>query len=34
VADKNSKNGLLVLVMDAARAAHVPNVALAAEIVD
>jgi biopolymer transport protein ExbD len=34
VADKNSKNGLLVQVMDAARAAHVPNVALAAEIVD
>jgi biopolymer transport protein ExbD len=34
VADKNSKNGLLVQVMDAARAAHVPNVALAAEIID
>ena len=33
-ADKNSKNGLLVQVMDAARAAHVPNVALAAEVVD
>ncbi len=34
VADKNSKNGLLVQVMDAARAARVPNVSLAAEIVD
>ena len=33
-ADQNSKNGLLVLVMDAARAARVPNVALAAEVVD
>jgi biopolymer transport protein ExbD len=33
-ADKNSKNGLLVLVMDAARLAGVPNVALAAEVVD
>ncbi len=33
-ADKNSKNGLLVQVMDAARAAHVPNVSLAAEIID
>jgi biopolymer transport protein ExbD len=33
-ADKNSKNGLLVQVMDAARAAHVPNVALAAEVID
>ena len=33
-ADKNSKNGLLVLVMDAARLAGVSNVALAAEIVD
>ncbi len=33
-ADKDSKNGLLVQVMDAARAAHVPNVALAAEIID
>ncbi len=32
-ADKSSKNGLLVLVMDAARLAGVPNVALAAEIV-
>ncbi|MBW2270951.1 MAG: biopolymer transporter ExbD [Deltaproteobacteria bacterium] len=32
-ADKNSKNGLLVLVMDAARLANVPNVALAAEVV-
>ena len=28
VADKNSKNGLLVAVMDAARAAHVPNAPL------
>ncbi len=34
VADKNSKNGLLVQVMDAARAARVPNVSLAAEVVD
>ena len=33
-ADENSKNGLLVLVMDAARAANVSNVALAAEVVD
>jgi biopolymer transport protein ExbD len=33
-ADKNSKNGLLVLVMDAARLAGVSNVALAAEVVD
>ncbi len=33
-ADKNSKNGLLVQVMDAARAAHVPNVSLAAEVID
>jgi biopolymer transport protein ExbD len=33
-ADTNSKNGLLVQVMDAARAAHVPNVALAAEVID
>ncbi len=33
-ADKNSKNGLLVQVMDAARLAGVSNVALAAEIVD
>jgi biopolymer transport protein ExbD len=33
-ADVNSKNGLLVLVMDAARAANVPNVSLAAEVVD
>ena len=32
-ADVNSKNGLLVMVMDAARAANVPNVALAAEVV-
>ncbi len=32
-ADKNSKNGLLVQVMDAARLAHVPNVSLAAEVV-
>jgi biopolymer transport protein ExbD len=32
-ADKNSKNGLLVAVMDAARLAGVSNVALAAEIV-
>ncbi len=34
VADKNSKNGLLVQVMDAARLAHVPNVSLAAEVID
>jgi biopolymer transport protein ExbD len=33
-ADKNSKNGLLVQVMDAARLAGVSNVALAAEVVD
>ncbi len=33
-ADKDSKNGLLVQVMDAARLAGVSNVALAAEIVD
>ncbi len=33
-ADEASKNGLLVQVMDAARLAHVPNVSLAAEIVD
>ena len=33
-ADKNSKNGLLVEVMDAARLAKVPNVALAAEIIE
>ena len=33
-ADVNSKNGLLVMVMDAARAANVPNVSLAAEVVD
>ncbi len=33
-ADKNSKNGLLVQVMDAARLAGVSNVALAAEIVE
>ncbi len=32
-ADKNSKNGLLVMVMDAARLAGVSNVALAAEVV-
>jgi biopolymer transport protein ExbD len=32
-ADKNSKNGLLVQVMDSARLAGVPNVSLAAEIV-
>ncbi len=32
-ADVNSKNGLLVMVMDAARLANVPNVALAAEVV-
>ncbi len=32
-ADKDSKNGLLVLVMDAARLAGVKSVALAAEIV-
>ena len=33
-ADKASKNGLLVLVMDAARLAGVKNVALAAEVID
>ncbi len=33
-ADKNSKNGLLVQVMDAARLAGVNSVALAAEVVD
>ncbi len=33
-ADENSKNGLLVRVMDAARAANVPNVSLAAEVVE
>ena len=32
-ADTNSKNGLLVQVMDAARLANVPNVSLAAEVV-
>ena len=32
-ADKQSKNGLLVLVMDAARLAGVPSVSLAAEVV-
>ena len=32
-ADKNSKNGLLVQVMDAARLAGVANVSLAAEVV-
>jgi biopolymer transport protein ExbD len=32
-ADKNSKNGLLVQVMDAARLAGVSNVSLAAEVV-
>jgi len=32
-ADKNSKNGLLVEVMDAARSSGVSNVSLAAEIV-
>ncbi len=32
-ADVNSKNGLLVQVMDAARLANVPNVSLAAEVV-
>ena len=32
-ADTNSKNGLLVMVMDAARLANVPNVSLAAEVV-
>ena len=33
-ADKNSKSGLLVEVMDAARLAGVKNVSLAAEVVD
>jgi len=33
-ADKNSKNGLLVQVMDAARLAGVTNVSLAAEVVE
>ena len=33
-ADKNSKNGLLVQVMDAARLAGVKNVSLAAEVVE
>ena len=33
-ADKDSKNGLLVQVMDAARLAGVKNVSLAAEVVD
>jgi biopolymer transport protein ExbD len=33
-ADKDSKNGLLVLVMDAARLAGVPNVSLAAEVIE
>ena len=33
-ADKNSKNGLLVQVMDAARLAGVPNVSIAAEVID
>jgi len=33
-ADKNSKNGLLVEVMDAARLAGVSNVSLAAEVID
>ena len=33
-ADVNSKNGLLVQVMDAARSAGVPNVSLAAEVVN
>jgi biopolymer transport protein ExbD len=33
-ADKASKNGLLVLVMDAARLAGVNNVALAAEVIE
>ena len=33
-ADKSSKNGLLVQVMDAARLAGVKNVALAAEIIE
>jgi biopolymer transport protein ExbD len=33
-ADKNSKNGLLVQVMDAARLAGVDDVALAAEVIE
>jgi biopolymer transport protein ExbD len=33
-ADKDSKNGLLVTVMDAARLAGVDNVSIAAEVVD
>jgi biopolymer transport protein ExbD len=33
-ADKVSKNGLLVLVMDAARQAGIDNVAIAAEVVE
>ncbi len=33
-ADKNSKNGLLVQVMDAARLAGVNNVSLAAEVIE
>ena len=33
-ADKNSKNGLLVQVMDAARLAGVYNVSIAAQVVD
>jgi len=33
-ADKDSKNGLLVQVMDAARLAGVSNVSLAAEVVE
>jgi biopolymer transport protein ExbD len=33
-ADKNSKNGLLVQVMDAAKLAGVANVSLAAEIIE
>ena len=33
-ADKDSKNGLLVTVMDAARLAGVDNVSIAAEIID
>ena len=33
-ADQNSKNGLLVRVMDAARLAGVANVSIAAEVID
>jgi len=33
-ADKSSKNGLLVMVMDAARLAGIQNVALAADVVE